>query len=56
MLVCMFVKSVFRVCDILVRISIRVSVPLTNGSGFGSCSCCDLQYVNKNSDFLLFTF
>ncbi len=31
-------KAVFRIRDILVRIRSRGSVPLTNGSGSGSCS------------------
>jgi hypothetical protein len=32
-------KSVLQIRDILVRIQIRGSVPLTNGPGFGSGSC-----------------
>ncbi len=32
-------QSVFRIHDILVWIRIRGSMPLTNGSGFGSGSC-----------------
>ena len=33
-------QPVLRISDILVRIRIRGSVPLTNGSGFGSCYFC----------------
>jgi hypothetical protein len=31
------VQQVFRICDILVRIRMRGSVPLTSRSGSGSC-------------------
>ncbi len=41
-------KAVFRIYDILVWIRIRGSMPLTNGSGFGSSYFfIDLQDANK---------
>jgi hypothetical protein len=45
-----YCKSVFRIYDIFVWIRIRGSMPLTNGSGFGSGSCyfvTELQDANK---------
>jgi hypothetical protein len=38
-------KSVFRIHDILVRIRIRGSMPLTNGSGSGSGS---MPLINRS--------
>jgi hypothetical protein len=37
-------KAVLRIHDILVWIWIRGSMPLTNGSGFGSGSCYFRQW------------
>jgi hypothetical protein len=38
-LLLIMIIAVFRILDILVWIRIRGSMPLTNGSGFGSGSC-----------------
>ncbi len=45
------------ICDILVRIRIRESVPLTNGSGSksGSVSCYFSSWPSKNYFYLLIT-
>ncbi len=37
--ICLLFYAVLRIHDIVVRIRIRGSTPLTNGSGFGSGSC-----------------
>jgi hypothetical protein len=45
---------VLRIHEILVRIRIRGSIPLTNGSGFGSCYFVShLQDVNSKVFCLL---
>ncbi len=58
-------KPVFRIHDILVWIQIRIrgSMPLTDGSGFGSGSCYfrhrpsrRQQKINNKKVFLLITF
>ncbi len=54
--------SVFRIHDILVWIRIRGSMPLTNGSGSGSCYCrhwpsrCQQKSNFLTQFFLLVTF
>jgi hypothetical protein len=40
-----YLSVVFRIHEILVRIWIRGSAPLTNGSGKGSCSCRQRPFV-----------
>jgi hypothetical protein len=47
-------KPVLRIHDILVRIRIRRSVPLTNGSG-SFYFVIDLQDTNKKKIFLIFS-
>jgi hypothetical protein len=49
-------KSVFRVHDILVWIRIRGSMPLTNGSGFGSGSCIRIRILTVDPDLAIFVF
>ncbi len=49
-----FLKTVFRMSDILVRIRIRGFVPLPNGSDSGYCSLLsDLQDTHKKDFFPL---
>ncbi len=42
-------KAVFRICDVLIRIWIRGSVPLDYGCGSVSGSCSFLQWISRGT-------
>ncbi len=52
------IKALLRIRDILVRIRIRGSTPLTNGSGCGSCyfSLVTLKTSAKNLKIIFFAY
>ncbi len=49
-------RSVFRIHDILVRIRIRGSMPLTSGSGFGCGSCTFCHWSSRRQQKIYYFF